>query len=81
VTWQVLTTGTGWADVEKLAEAERMPVSADLMTWVDNGPPRTARRVVAGVEVYEDQIASGYEVTYFVDESVPYAAIVRVRKI
>jgi len=41
---------------------------------------RTSGRVVAGVQLFEDQLASGISVTYFVDEQVPYVGVVRIRK-
>jgi hypothetical protein len=50
------------------------------MEWVEAGPPRTNRRDVAGAELFEDELRSGFEVVYLVDESVPYAAILRVRR-
>jgi len=38
------------------------------------------RQVVAGVQLFEDQLPSGISVTYFVDEQVPYVGVVRVRR-
>jgi len=41
---------------------------------------RTRGQVVAGVQLYEDQLPSGISVTYFVDEQVPYVGVVRIRR-
>ena len=41
---------------------------------------RTSGQVVAGVQLYEDQLPSGISVTYFVDEQVPYVGVVRIRR-
>jgi len=32
------------------------------------------------MDLFEDVVDSGFKVTYFVDESTPYAAILRIRK-
>ena len=36
-------------------------------------------RRLMDVDIYEDQVPSGYRITYFVDDSEPYIAILRVR--
>lgn len=47
-------------------------------------PHRQGRRcrgeVVAGVQLYEDRLPSEINITYFVDERVPYVGVVRMRR-
>jgi hypothetical protein len=78
VSWQILT-GQAWADIEKLDESERNGLADDLMAWVESGKPRHNRRDLAGTELYDDRLPSGFDVVYLADESVPYAALLRVR--
>jgi hypothetical protein len=67
-------------DFDSLSEDERSALSDDLFRWVDTGPPRASRRRIGGMDLFEDVVDSGFKVTYFVDESTPYAAILRIRK-
>lgn len=70
----------GDAALAGLTDAQKDAVSADLFSWVENGPPRLNSRTLRGAEVFEDEILSGYRIAYYVEESVPYVAIIRVRK-
>jgi hypothetical protein len=79
VSWRILT-GQAWGDIEKLNESERNAIADDLMAWVEAGPPRRNRRDLAGAELYDDGLPSGFDVVYLVDESVPYAALLRIRR-
>ncbi len=36
--------------------------------------------IVAGMQPYQDRLPSGINVTYFVDEQVPYVGAVRMRR-
>jgi hypothetical protein len=78
VSWRIRLNQAA-ADLERLDDEDRASMSAELMEWVEAGPPRINRRDVAGAELFEDNLRSGFEVVYMVDESVPYAAILRVR--
>ena len=78
MSWRVLATDASQRDFEKLTESERTALTEDLFSWVETGPPRVNRRVVAEVELFEDEVPSGFVVTYFVDETEPYVAVVRV---
>jgi hypothetical protein len=77
VSWRVVVTETA---VEGLSEADKATVTDELFGWVEDGPPRRNRRPIFGAPLYEDSLPSGFEVAYFVDESIPYVAIVRVRR-
>ncbi|MGH9156796.1 MAG: hypothetical protein ACRD1K_13395 [Acidimicrobiales bacterium] len=77
MSWRVVL---GDAALAGLSEAEQDAVSSDLFPWVEDGPPRINSRTVLGAMFFEDEIPSGYRIAYFVDESVPYVAILRVRK-
>ena len=78
MSWRILT-GQAWADIERLDEGERDAVTSDLMAWVEAGPPRQNRRDLAGVELFDDRLPSGFDVVYIIDESIPYAAVLRIR--
>ncbi len=80
MTWRVFLTDSSQPDLDALTPADRSAVTEELFAWVSNGPPRTRCSVVAGVELFEDQLPSGVSVTYFVDEQVPYVGVVRVRR-
>ncbi|MDQ6614556.1 MAG: hypothetical protein M3083_07375 [Actinomycetota bacterium] len=79
MSWRILTA-SAWADLENLTDDERAAVASDLLAWVDPGPPRSNRREVRGVEMFDDRLPSGFEVVYVVDEVVPYAALLRIRR-
>jgi len=80
VTWRIFLTDSSEPDLDVLAPADRDALTEELFAWVPDGPPRTGSRVVAGVQLYEDQLPSGISVTYFVDEQVPYVGVVRIRR-
>lgn len=77
MSWRVVLSETA---VEGLSEAEKATVAAELFGWKEDGPPRQNRRPVFGVPLLEDSLPSGFRVAYFVDESIPYVAVVRVRR-
>lgn len=77
MSWRVIVTETA---LEGLSEAEKATVTAEMFAWVDDSPPRQNRRPVCGAPLFEDQLPSGFRVVYFVEESVPYVAVVRVRR-
>jgi hypothetical protein len=79
VSWRVLTD-TAWSDLEGLTAEERSSIASDLMAWTEHGPPRGNRREVGGALLFTDDLPSGFRVVYVVDESVPYAAVVRIRR-
>ena len=77
--WRILATDGSQSDFDRLSDDERAALVDDLFGWVEVGPPRTNRRVVGGLELFEDRVESGFIVTYFVEESAPYIGILRVR--
>ena len=77
MSWRVVL---GDAALAGLSEAEQDAVSSDLFLWVEDGPPRLKSRSLLGAGFFEDEIPSGFRIAYFVDETVPYVAILRVRK-
>jgi len=80
VTWRVFLTDSSQPDLDALTPADRAAITDELFAWVPDGPPRTMGQVVAGVQLFEDQLSSGISVTYFVDEQVPYVGVVRIRR-
>jgi hypothetical protein len=56
-------------------------VTGELFAWVEFGPPMRNRREFRGAQLFEDDLPSGHRVTYFVDASVPYVAIVHMRRL
>ena len=78
--WRVFLTDSSQPDLDALTPADRAALTEELFAWVPDGPPRTSDQVVAGVQLFEDQLPSGISVTYFVDEQVPYVGVVRVRR-
>lgn len=81
MSWRVLLTTPVETDLERLEEAERAALMADLFAWVDPGAPMTGRRTVGGAVLFEDDVPSGFRVTYFVEEPERYVGVVRVRKL
>ena len=77
MSWRVVVTETA---LEGLSDAGKARVTTELFAWVEAGPPRQNRRPVFGAPLFEDGLPSGFKVAYFVDESVPYVAVVRVRR-
>ncbi|MDQ3681432.1 MAG: hypothetical protein M3378_13030 [Actinomycetota bacterium] len=80
MTWRVFLTDSSQPDLDTLTPADRAAITDELFAWVPDGPPRTRGQVVAGVELFEDQLPSGISVTYLVDEQVPYVGVVRIRR-
>ena len=80
MTWRIFLTNSAQPDLDVLTPADRAALTDGLFAWVPGGPPRTSAQIVAGVQLFEDQLQSGISVTYFVDEQVPYLGIVRVRR-
>lgn len=80
MSWRVFPTSASEPDFARLADADRAALNDDLFAWVEAGPPRTNRRFVFDVEMFEDLVPSGFRVTYFVNEDEPYVAILRVRR-
>ncbi|MDQ6616219.1 MAG: hypothetical protein M3083_16130 [Actinomycetota bacterium] len=80
MTWRVFLTDSSQPDLDVFTPADRTVITEELFAWVPDGPPRTSGQVVAGVQLYEDQLPSGISVTYFVDEQVPYVGVIRIRR-
>lgn len=80
MTWRIFLTDSSQPDLDALTPADSAALTEELFAWVGNGPPRRRGQVVAGVQLYEDQLPSGISVTYFVDEHVPYVGVVRIRR-
>jgi len=79
VSWRIFATDASQPDFDRLNDEERAALADDLFGWVETGPPRGNRRLVAGLDLFEDRVGSGFLVTYFVDDLAPYVAILRVR--
>lgn len=78
--WRVFLTDSSQPDLDALGPVDSAAVTEELFAWLLNGPPRSTRQVVRGVELFEDRLPSGISITYFVDEEVPYVAVVRLRR-
>ena len=81
MSWRIFVTDPAAGDFSRLSEAERNLVNEDLLAWVDAGPPQANRRELGGLELFEDALSAGFRVTYFVNESEPYVAVLRVRRV
>ena len=79
--WKVFATDASQPDFDRLSDLEQSLLADQLFEWVKVGPPRATQRNIAGVELFEDRLASGFAVVYFVNEDEPYVAIVRVLKL
>jgi hypothetical protein len=79
VTWRVILTDAVQPDLDRLEDDERGTVAEGLLGWVETGPPLSNLRLAGGLELYEDHVGAGFVVTYFIDATVPYAALLRVR--
>ena len=80
MTWRIFLTDSSQPDLDSLTPTDRAAITDELFAWVPDGPPRTRGRVVAGAQLYEDQLPSGISVTYFINEQVPYVGVVRIRR-
>lgn len=78
MSWRVVL---GDAALDELGEADEEAVTRRAVHVVELGPPMRNRREFRGAQLFEDDLPSGHRVTYFVVESVPYVAIVRVRRL
>jgi hypothetical protein len=81
VNWRILATDGSQPDFDRLTEEERAALADGLFGWIETGPPMTNRRMLGDLELFEDQVGSGFIVTYFVLVPVPYVGILRVRAI
>ena len=79
MSWRILN-GQIEPDLDRFEEADRDAITTELMDWVEGGPPMRNRRDLAGIDAYEDRLDCGFDVTYIVDEAIPYAAILRIRR-
>lgn len=80
MSWRVLTTPACEPDFRALSEQDRTTVVENLFAWVEEGPPRSAPRLVGGAVLFDDRLPCGYSVSYFVDEAQRYVAVVRLRR-
>ncbi len=80
MTWKVLTTSASEPDFQALGDDDRAAVVDELFAWVEDGPPRSAPRIVGGVLLFDDPLRCGYTVAYFVDDAERYIAVVRLHK-
>ncbi len=78
MSWRVIVSDLAWADLDRLSGDERQAVEDELARWVDAGPPMGTIRHLGQAEIYEDMVADDILVTYFVEPTVPYAAVLRV---
>ncbi len=80
MTWRVIVSDLAWADLDRLTADDRAAVEDELARWVDTGPPMRTIRRVRQADIYEDLVSGDVVVTYFVEPTGPYAAVLRVRR-
>lgn len=80
MTWRVLTTPTSEPDFQALSDEDRSAVVEELFGWVDDGPPRSAPRLVGRAVIFNDRLSCGYTVSYFAEATDRYVAVVRLRR-
>ncbi len=80
MSWEIRSTATVEPDLARLTLDEQIAISSDLLGWVEPGPPRRRGVMIGGAQAYEDELACGFRVTYFTSDTVPYVAIIRIRK-
>lgn len=81
MSWRVLTTASSDPDFQALTEKDRLAVVDDLFGWLVDGPPRSSPRLVGGAVLFDDVLACGFSVSYFVDEPDRYIAVLRLRRL
>jgi len=59
VTWRVFLTDSSQPDLDAFTPADRAAITDELFAWVPDGPPRTRGQVVAGVQLFGDQLPIG----------------------
>jgi mRNA-degrading endonuclease RelE of RelBE toxin-antitoxin system len=80
VTWRVFVRGAAEADFERLDPNDQQVVSAELFTWIEQGPPRQTRRDVLGAEMFDDVVGGRYRIVYVVDEGQQSILVVTIRR-
>jgi hypothetical protein len=80
VTWGVDLATTARSDLVGLDPDHTTAIIDTLVRWGEVGPPRTGRRVLAGVEFYESQIAKHYLVAYVIDDARRRFALLWLRE-
>ncbi len=77
--WEVVLTDAVAPDLAQFDDLD--VVTADLMAWVEQGPPCTTMRTVEGAVTYEDVTPGGLRVNYFIGVAPrAYVAVVRIRR-
>jgi mRNA-degrading endonuclease RelE of RelBE toxin-antitoxin system len=79
VTWRIIWAEDAQRDLDRLPTDDRDALLDALFGWVDNGPPPSAVRLVAGARLLEYQLA-GIDVMYFASEADSYVAVIRLRR-
>ncbi|MDQ6783123.1 MAG: hypothetical protein M3063_06720 [Actinomycetota bacterium] len=80
MTWRVFLTDSSQPDLDVLTPADRSPSPRNCAPGSQTDRLGRVAQIVAGVQLFEDQLPSGISVTYFVDEQVPYVGVVRIRR-
>lgn len=79
MTWRILITAASEPDFQALSEDDREALVEELFAWIESGPTRSEPRLVGGAVIFSDPLVCGYTVSYFVEETDRYVAIVRLR--
>lgn len=80
MTWQIFVRAAAESDLESLSAADQQTVASEMFAWVEQGPPRQTPRAVLGVPMFDDTVASGFRVTYVVDDEQSRVFVIRIRK-
>ncbi len=80
MTWRVVSSPACQPDFRAASVEQGSVLLDELFAWVEEGPPRRDPWPIAGVVVYDEPLACGYTVSYFVEDADRYIAVIRLRR-
>lgn len=79
MSWAVDFTTRARADLVGLDQHTSEAVTDALVAWMENGPPMTGRRELAGFAFFEETVADRYLLGYSVKQDPPSFAVLWLR--